>query len=351
MRVRTLARAAPVALCVLLAAWLVFANSRSRSQPPDEATATEWPVSLLADSLRARGWLVSEVHVAGDRTVVVFTDIHADTTRTRLTCERVKYLAHELGFVVVGIEGWTEEPGSAVDVAVQKLLQTIQTPEDTSALILRESGSIVGIALLLGKESPAELLFRTPGLVAFGLEADTDLAVEARLAEDCRIIVRSLIADATSGRLRIVSLNRKVPLDIAILARAQTYLRETHPDFPVFDILKFEIRRYPDGPGQMVSPSDTTHLKSLLVEYTDWLFAHALGPRNLADVDSLLGLMFDVEIERASLLVGTAHVMPNRLTGGGASVTELLAQRNVSYIVVDPLPQAWRLETPAGADR
>lgn len=292
------------------------------------------------DELKAGGISVREVKIAGPRFVAFITDIHNAEFQPEIT-RQLPIIYDKLQLQLLGLEGWTRGPTAAPrDEGLSREIAGIldsnlarRVPEDQVAA----HGFPPGTALI--PRAPTKPFATDPRFFCVGLEGPAFPEVDRQLL----IFVRERLAEACAQLekkgLVIFGIEDRLFDYFHALDNAQRHLSTRYSDFPIFDF----------GRLPSISPESTTSrypalMKGLLddllpdivrrVEVFEQI--HCGEPRSIQAASVIEAELKERGLVRAGIIFGLMHGI--NLGRGTRSIQSCLAESNISYAVIDPMP-------------
>jgi len=282
----------------------------------------------LTAFVRSRyGKSVREVKKLGQITVVFLGDVHVAKI-AKSNKQRLSELEEVFDIQIVGTEGTVEHPESQVDEEVHEYVKRVFSVKPE--LVIELGGARGATVIEYPAQGSYEDLYSDDRFKAIGLESK-EMAPLVGLGAHAEQIIDMLMDVVTRGYMPVRRGDRTEGHILQYL-QIQEALKEEEL-FPRLDLSRITSNK--DG-IIVLGKEDNRLIGELAVKFSKWRDIRMNAPRNAIAVPKLIDAMESQELKRGAMIFGRGHSEKAQFNPDGLTMQERLAERNVSYIVIDP---------------
>jgi hypothetical protein len=297
-------------------------EAKSPAVPASPATNQQIKMEELKALLTKYGFRVRDVHVAGPKIALIFSELHQKDVRDLVKGSLVnaqRFVPNNL----LCTEGSCNGIDSAENLSVMRSIQNILEKRPVDAP--REPLPVSEFAANW-KELEDNGYFKVRGM-----ECDAALAIDSNLALRALGVFEGVSKQVGAGKeIALVEKGAHSTKPLQEAFAALEYLGARYPESPRLDLFKFVSA---DG-KTIVSQSNLPALRSFLGSFSEWYKSEFFPRRNADAAAGIEAQMIANSVSICSAPVGMLHTVPKEYTGYD-SLGDALAKRGISSLVID----------------
>lgn len=336
MKLCNLTRQLPAAFVALV---LPFASCKKVE------TKREAEFNGLLDKLKPQFHL-RESKFVGDRIVIVFSDNHSPKSMQE-TEQRIKKVQKMFPYQLFGFEGLntsSEEERKRRDERIKRICETSGEPVVSDKELAYYKLEVVQSTKFHGDHSS---LKNSDEFEKVGLEKDSETFFKLKLFSEVRFFFHeaALAASGDPRRVLILGVNGKRTSIFHRFIEFQKYLKND-PEFSDMPTLIYDLKSAPyitpkteSGETfelQIIDKSNLPIFQQAAKLLGTWIQENMIYGRNKIAAEVIDRHMSAKGLTDAGLVFGLLHTIDN--SQDYKSVQSYLADRGISYIVIDPFP-------------